>query len=254
MKINLIKNTNLNLFLNLFLKLTLFFFISFTQNIHADEFGEGDLRFHISFVPISSNEPSQNIFGESLPSTDYSYRISKTEISIAQFLQARADNPRISKTDIDYWNTNQDSLSIGIHAPVSKINFIESLKFCNWLTSGDPYQGAYKIIKEDNPEDDRIDPTDYVDRDSAIATFGTIYAIPTYNEWRKAAFMKPDGSFSFYSNGAGSANIYDNTPDIYTKEYQAAPRDIVFLNNNYNQESEITYMNGFFMSYQVNKI
>lgn len=210
------KFLSLSLFLSL--GLTLFpFLLGFVA--HADEFGQGDLKFHISFVPIASNEPSVDFKGESMPFTDYDYRISKTEISIAQFLQARISDARISRPVVNFWNSqgyyyNTDNIPValeasGVHAPATNINLIECFKFCNWLTSGDPYQGAYKILQNANPEEDSLDVYDYVDRESALAEYGTVYVVPTYYEWNKAAFFKPDGSgFSFYSNGTGSGNVY----------------------------------------------
>lgn len=158
-------------------------------SLNADDFGQGDLKFHKSFVPIASNDPSTNYFGESMPHTDYDYRISKTEISIAQFNQARAADPRISRSRVNFWNTGQtpfstiaDSLKFGVHAPVTYINIIECFKFCNWLTSGDPYQGAYKIIKNQNPENDFLDVKDYVDVTTALTKYSTVYTVPTFIE------------------------------------------------------------------------
>ena len=217
--------------------------------IQADDFGEDDLKFHISFVPIASNEPSQDYFGNDMPYTDYDYRIGKTEISIAQFLQARAADARISRPVVNHWNSEE--AQFGVHAPVSEVNLLECYKFCNWLTSGDPYQGAYKLIQESNPDNDTIDALDYVDRDGALAEFGTVYVLPTFFEWSKAAFYKPDGSrFSFYSNGAGSGNIYlynlsislFEAVQLYTNTYGEAPRDVMFLISERNfQESTFRY-------------
>ena len=233
-----------NKFLSLIclLSLTLFGHLpqgpSWLSSLHADDFGEGDLTFHINFVPIASNAPSTNYFGESMPHTDYDFRIGKTEVSIAQLLQARAADPRIVQSHIaDFYNsgrvdrdTEGDEPKFGVHAPVTYINLIECFKFCNWLTSGDPYQGAYKLIPNANPFDDTLDPDDYVDVASAIATYGTAYTVPTFDEWYKAAFMKPDGSgFSFFTNGSGSGNVTSKyyTRESFFEEYGEYPKDIV---------------------------
>jgi hypothetical protein len=95
------------------LSLTLFGHLSlgpsWLSSLHADDFGEGDLKFHISFVPIASNAPSTNYFGESMPHTDYDFRIGKTEVSIAQLLQARAADPRIVRSHVaDFYNSGKE--------------------------------------------------------------------------------------------------------------------------------------------------
>ena len=243
--------------LSLSLAFTLFSFLSLLSPFllgfvaHADEFGQGDLKFHISFVPIASNEPSVDFKGDSMPYTDYDYRISQTEISIAQFLQARGHDARISRSVVDYWNAGRfnsfyerDEFKFGVSAPATHINIIECFKFCNWLTSGDPYQGAYKIAQNANPNNDSIDTEtlDYVDRESALAEYGTVYVVPTYYEWNKAAFFKPDGSgFSFYSNGAGSGNIHYHNDYIplqkYIDAYGETPTDVMFIKTDNNEET-----------------
>jgi len=222
---------------------------SLLSSLHADDFGEGDLKFHISFVPIAGNAPSTNFFGDSMPYTDYDFRIGKTEVSIAQLLQARAADPRICRREVaDYYNSERADRygvfpkvpKLGVHAPVSNINLIECFKFCNWLTSGDPYQGAYKLIPNANPYNDTLDATDYVDVEAAIAEFGTAYTLPTFVEWHKAAFMKPDGSgFSFYTNGAGSGNVKRKKLDWFENEYGESPKDIVLTGE--NQEHHIRH-------------
>jgi formylglycine-generating enzyme required for sulfatase activity len=129
-----------------------------------------------------------------------------------------------------------DEPKFGVHAPANSINLIECFKFCNWLTSGDPYQGAYKLIANANPAYDSLDVNDYVDVASAIATYGTAYTVPTFDEWSKAAFMKPDGSdFSFYSNGSGSGNVTPsqyNTLESFFEAFGEYPKDIVLAESN----------------------
>jgi formylglycine-generating enzyme required for sulfatase activity len=242
-------------FLCSLLSLTLFGHLSlgpsWLSSLHADDFGEGDLKFHISFVPIASNAPSTNYFGDAMPHTDYDFRIGKTEVSIAQLLQARAADPRIVRSHIADFsnsgrvdrNTEGDEPKFGVHAPANYINIIECFKFCNWLTSGDPYQGAYKLIANANPANDTLDVNDYVDVASAIATYGTVYTVPTFDEWSKAAFMKPDGSgFSFYTNGSGSGHVtpksYYGTQENFFEAYGEYPKDIVFKQPN---ERDIRY-------------
>jgi formylglycine-generating enzyme required for sulfatase activity len=73
------------------------------------------------------------------------------------------------------------------------------LQFCNYLTSGDKSKGVYQF------SGNNISPGDFlgINRATAIALYGTIYAIPTADEWHKAAYYKSDGSgYSLYANGS----------------------------------------------------
>ena len=73
------------------------------------------------------------------------------------------------------------------------VSWYDAAQFCNYLTSGDKSLGAYQI---------GTDGSITVDRGSAISTYGTIYVLPTENEWYKAAYYKPDASgYSTYANG-----------------------------------------------------
>ena len=80
------------------------------------------------------------------------------------------------------------------------ISWYEAAQFCNYLTSGNKYSGAYKFDISGNFQE--------IDRTSSISTYGTTYVIPTEDEWYKAAYFKPDGSgYSLYANGTNTAPI-----------------------------------------------
>jgi formylglycine-generating enzyme required for sulfatase activity len=72
--------------------------------------------------------------------------------------------------------------------------------FGNWLTSGDVTRGAYLI--------DGSGVVTGIDRISAQNIYGTVYFIPTENEWYKAAYY--DGSTStYYDYPTGSDAVPD---------------------------------------------
>jgi formylglycine-generating enzyme required for sulfatase activity len=81
------------------------------------------------------------------------------------------------------------------------------VQFCNFLTSGDKSKGAYQFTG------DNTNPGDFlsINRTAAIAIYGTIYVLPTENEWYKAAYYKPDGSgYSLYANGQNTVPAAGN--------------------------------------------
>ena len=93
------------------------------------------------------------------------------------------------------------------------------MQFCNYLTSGDKSKGAYQF------SGNKSNPGDFVgiNRNAAISAYGTVYVIPTEDEWYKAAYFKPDGSgYSLYANGTDTApvagvqsNYYSSSPYYY---------------------------------------
>ena len=96
-------------------------------------------------------------------SVGYNYRISKYEVSIAQFAQSGAGNG----------NETNWLATVGSGAPVSSVTFHEAAKFCNWLTTGDANSGAYIITGG---------LVTGVDRDAAVlaAGGGSVFVSPPY--------------------------------------------------------------------------
>ena len=139
-------------------------------------------------------------------SVDYVYQIGKYEISNAQwydFVSAAGEptgNPSTAYDSPAYYT--------GDNIPANRVSWYEAAQFCNYLTSGNKTQGAYQFSgNEANPG-----WFESIDRDSAISTYGTVYVIPTEDEWYKAAYYGPVGrggayGYSTYANGADTAPI-----------------------------------------------
>jgi len=116
------------------------------------------------------------------------YRIGKYEVTAAQW---QTINTAAGIGDSGYWSGNQ---------PTAAISWYEAAQFCNYLTSGDKYSGAYKFDISGNFLS--------IDRVSSISTYGTTYVIPTEDEWYKAAYFKPNASgYSLYANGTDTAPV-----------------------------------------------
>jgi formylglycine-generating enzyme len=131
----------------------------------------------------------------------YNYRIGKYDVTNAQWntFVAVAGAPTGSDgsySDSSYWT--------GTQVPTNRVSWYEAAQFCNYLTSGDKSKGAYQFSGSN------ASPGSFqsINRTAAKATYGTIYVIPTENEWYKAAYFKPDGSgYSLYANGTDTAPI-----------------------------------------------
>jgi formylglycine-generating enzyme required for sulfatase activity len=144
-----------------------------------------------SFVTIGSagnaaDTANYGIYGD----VAYTYRISATEVTIAEFMASGAGNG-----NENYWNAG--TRTVGTAAPASYVSLYEAMKYCNYLTSGNVDNGAYVFGGGVYQSTDRA---------SAVITYGTVFAVPTEDEWYKAAYFKPDASgYSLYANGQETA-------------------------------------------------
>jgi formylglycine-generating enzyme required for sulfatase activity len=159
---------------------------------------------HAAFVTIGdTGNPAMNQYGRG--SVSYEYRICDHEVTIAEYIASGAGDG-----DENYWNDG--TRTVGWGAPAVNVSFYEAMRYCNWLTSGDIDNGAYIFVGG---------VYQLTDRGAAIATYGTIYAIPTENEWVKAAYYtgNSEDPWSLYANGTdtvpasgiGGWNYYDGS-------------------------------------------
>ncbi|MGB1874842.1 MAG: formylglycine-generating enzyme family protein, partial [Akkermansiaceae bacterium] len=116
----------------------------------------------------------------------YDYSIGTYEITADQWAAVSSYDANIETSTIsDPWSGSQ---------PTAGASWYEAAKFANWLTSGDALSGAYQFS----------DATTFtgVDRATALTTYGTIYVLPSEDEWYKAAYFKSDGSgYTTYATG-----------------------------------------------------
>jgi len=148
----------------------------------------------IDFVTIGNAGNAGDTRAEANPyncgAVSSSYRIGKYEVTAAQW---QTINTAAGIGDSGYWSGNQ---------PVAEISWYDAAQFCNYLTSGNKYSGAYKFDISGNFLS--------IDRVSSISTYGTTYVIPTEDEWYKAAYFKPNGSgYSLYANGLSTIPTAD---------------------------------------------
>jgi formylglycine-generating enzyme required for sulfatase activity len=144
-------------------------------------------------------QPFANPYG--CGAVGYNYRIGKYEVTNAQW-NSFVDASGAPTGDEGIYNYS--SQFTDPQQPVTNVNHYEAMQFCNYLTTGDKSKGAYRFSgTNDNPGSFMG-----VDRIAAKTTYGTIYVLPTEDEWYKAAYFKPDGSgYSNYANGTSIAPI-----------------------------------------------
>jgi formylglycine-generating enzyme required for sulfatase activity len=116
----------------------------------------------------------------------YTYRISQYEVTGAEFQSAVDSDSRIGESTPNSGNT-----------PAAFVSWCEAAKYCNWLTTGDAYSGAYSFDGDGNY-------TGMMTRAQILAAGSLYYLLPTLDEWHKAAYYK-DGVYSLYANGTDTA-------------------------------------------------
>ena len=140
-------------------------------------------------------------------SVDYSYKIGKYEVSENQWNAVIGASTTDLLNNPGYWSGDQ---------PVASISWDEAAMFCNWLTSGDVTDGAYAINTNG--------VVTAIDRGRAVSTHGTVYVIPTENEWYKAAYY--DGFSNVYYNYPTASDTYpDGLDSITDTEFDAVVND-----------------------------
>ena len=121
-------------------------------------------------------------------SVGYNYRIGTYDVSVNQWdMVVLADMEDLLLPSGEGW--------LGADQPASAMTWYDAAMFCNWLTSGDVTQGAYAVNGSGEVTG--------INRASALATYATVYALPTDDEWYKAAYYD-GGTSSYYDYPTGS--------------------------------------------------
>jgi len=144
------------------------------------------------FVTIGDAGNTADIYGYG--AVAYTYQISATEVTIAEFQQATG----AGSGDEDYWNNYAVyGTSAGTNAPAGNVTLYEAMKYCNYLTSGNVNNGVYQFSGGSYQSTERA---------SAVNTYGTVYALPTEDEWYKAAYYTGNSGdlWSSFANGTDS--------------------------------------------------
>lgn len=147
-----------------------------TTGARAEIITHGTTTISMPFVTIGDPGNADDTTDDGqFGAVDYAYRIGKYEVSKNQWETVAAVDAGDLLTDTIYWIGNE---------PAAQVSWNKATMFCNWLTSGDITQGAYTV--------DVNGSITAIDRDAAMSTYGTVYVLPTEDEWFKAAFYDPD--------------------------------------------------------------
>jgi formylglycine-generating enzyme required for sulfatase activity len=158
----------------------------------------------INFVTIGNAGNSADSTGYG--AVGYNYRIGKYEVTNSQWDAFTGAVGVPTGDNIEGGQNPYDENAVFSRAqqPTNCVSWYETLQFCNYLTSGDKSKGVYQFSGNNSNPGDFLG----INRAAAQAAYGTIYFLPTTDEWYKAAYYKPDGSgYSLYANGTDTAPI-----------------------------------------------
>ena len=195
----------------------------------ADTITHGGTTVTVDFVTVGNpgNDGNTAVTGgrggtTGWGSVGYNYRIGTYAVSTNQYeMVVGADEGDLLDGSSD-WVGDQPAAG-------GSLGLAEMAMFANWLTSGDVTQGAYGIAN--NVDLGRVELTG-TDRPSALATYATVYVLPTDDEWYKAAYHKNNGVTGDYwiyttsSDDTPTAVAGGTDPDTFVGGSQSEPADV----------------------------
>ncbi len=182
-------------------------------------------------VQQSGLPSQQGVFG----AVAYVYRISKTEVTNAQYTEfLNAVDPAAANSLLFNPSMAGDFGGIELQVanaagsrfvsqagrgnnPVTYVSWYDSVRFTNWLGTGDTENGAYTL------DGGTATPTN---GPSVVRNAGATYWLPSENEWYKAAY---------YNGSTGTYFRYANSSDTIPRSDQPVddPSAANYLNNDF---------------------
>jgi formylglycine-generating enzyme required for sulfatase activity len=179
-------------------------------------FGSGANQFNMEFVTIgnpgnaadTTGNPDFLDIGYSYGAVGYTYDIGKFEISRNMIEKYNSSFGTANSLEISLWDMTRGGGSNGANKPAMEVSWNEAARFVNWLNTSTGNQAAYKFTT--SGVNDNIDvwtSADTADYDSSnpYRSIRAKYVLPSYNEWYKAAFYSPSGTYYDYATGSNTA-------------------------------------------------
>jgi len=190
-------------------------------------FGSGANQFQMEFVTIGNPGNAADVTGAPNPAgaVGYTYGIGKFEVS----------ENMIDKYNLAFGNAN--SLTItkdtrGPNKPATEVSWNEAARFVNWLNTSTGGFAAYKFTSSGvNDNIELWTAADTLDYDAAnpYRSKRATFVLPSYNEWYKAAYYSPSGTYYNFPTGsdtAPTAVASGTTPNTANYGSNAGPADV----------------------------
>jgi len=182
----------------------------------TETFGSGENQFSIDFVTIGNPNyvgdeararPIFNEFGSfirlaSFGSVTNIYNLGKFEISRDQINKANAAGSLgITLADMSSYGGN------GVNIAATGVSWNEAARFVNYLNTSKGYQAAYNFTTSGSNDSITIwtnEQSGY-NPNNPYRNRNAYYFLPNVDEWYKAAYGSPDGTYYTFTNGSNIA-------------------------------------------------
>jgi formylglycine-generating enzyme required for sulfatase activity len=202
------------------------------QSLLQESFGSGANQFTMDFVTIGNPGNAADTTGSPNPvgSVAYSYRIGKYEVSRDMITKANsAGSLGVTMSDMNGYGGN------GVNKPASGTSWYEAAKYVNWLNTSTGNTAAYKFDGSGNFQLWSAGDAGY-DANNLFRNSLAKYWLPSRNEWYKAAYGSPTGTWYDYPTGSNSA------PTAVANG--TAANTAVYILQNYGRPADITSAGG----------
>lgn len=191
----------------------------------TENFGSGTNAFSIDFVTIGNPGNVADNAGAPNPagSVNYYYNIGKYEVSRDQIIKANLDGGLgITLSDMSSYGAN------GGNMPATGISWLEAAKYVNYLNTSHGSSVAYKISGNQFTPWGSTE-IGYNPNNNFRNTLAKFF-LPTVDEWYKAAYGSPNGTWYKYSTGSDTApTVVDQGTDpntaVWNNRNSPAPID-----------------------------
>ena len=167
--------------------------------------------------------PGSISYPRSPGSVDYTYNIGKYEVSRDIITKANAEgNLGITLYDMTSYGGN------GVYKPATGISWYQAAQFVNWLNTSTGGTAAYKFDASGNFQMWSSSDAGY-NANNLFRNSLAKFFLPSTDEWYKAAYGSPNGTWYNYPTGSDSkpaAVAGGTTGAVYGQATAAGPADI----------------------------
>jgi formylglycine-generating enzyme required for sulfatase activity len=130
---------------------------------------------------------------------DYVYNIGKYEVSRLMIEKANA----AGSLGITMLDMSSDGGN-GVNRPATGVRWNEAARFVNWLNTSQGYQAAYNFTTSGANDNITLWGTGQYSGSNQYRHKDAYYFLPSMDEWYKAAYGSPDGTWYDYPTGSDS--------------------------------------------------